>query len=94
MGEVKISRAEAVAILAAANPAAKPEAIQTYAAQWDSYAEADRNIAKQGAVVVHPRTGAPIDNPYLKVRSHALSELGKIRKLNTDELWRLYGAEA
>lgn len=85
-----ITRADAVALLEAANPQAKPEVIQTYAAQWETYAEADRHIAKNGALVTL-RSG-PADNPYIKVRSVALAEMAKIRKLNTDELWRKYAA--
>lgn len=32
------------------------------------YREASISLAKFGAIVVHPKNGAPIENPYLKIQ--------------------------
>lgn len=50
--------------------------------------EAAKNIAAHGNLVAHPRTGAPIDNPYIKIKARAIAILNKIgRGLKTDALW-------
>jgi len=36
-----------------------------------TYVEADENVRLNGAVVAHPRTAQPMENPYLSVRSSA-----------------------
>ena len=48
---------------------------QIYASTLNEYVEATANIQKTGAVVANPRTGAPMDNPYLKVRDAAAKRL-------------------
>jgi phage terminase small subunit len=77
----------AVAILTADNPR-KADAVAIYADAWIEYQEAQRNIDEHGAVVFHPRTGAPIENPYLAARNRASALMLKI-KLRTDRLWAL-----
>lgn len=42
-----------------------------------TYDEAQANIEKNGAVVAHPRTGAPIENPYIKIRDKAVATMAK-----------------
>lgn len=93
MGE--ITRPWIGATLRKANPSAKPAAVQAYADLFAAYAEAGLNIARHGAIVAHPKTGSPIDNPYLKVRSGALAEMTKLRasRLNVDALWEAYEKE-
>ena len=44
---------------------------QIYANAYCEYREAQENIAKNGTICSNPRTGAPIENPYLKVRDRA-----------------------
>ena len=50
------------------------------------YRTAQANIAEHGAIVLHPRTGAPLANPYLVVRSQAIAVMRKCR-LKDDPLW-------
>jgi phage terminase small subunit len=49
-----------------------------YANAFAEYQEAMENIRSTGAVVANPRTGAPIDNPFLKVRDRAEEKLTKL----------------
>lgn len=49
-----------------------------YANAFAEYQEAMANIRSTGAVVANPRTGAPIDNPFLKVRDRAEEKLTKL----------------
>jgi hypothetical protein len=37
--------------------------------------------------VAHPRTGTPIENPYLKVRSEAMKDMRKLALKGLDKLW-------
>lgn len=60
-----------------------------YADAFTEYREAMRNIRANGAVVVNPRTNAPLDNPYLKIRDRAAARLQKMteRGLEVGNLW-------
>lgn len=51
-----------------------------------SYQAATKNIQENGDIVVHPRTGAPIDNPYSRVRNQAITMMSKM-KINASPLW-------
>lgn len=61
-----------------------------YAHAWAEYREAQDSITKNGAVVANPRTGAPITNPYLKVRDAAESKLLRLarRARGNPILWK------
>jgi phage terminase small subunit len=61
----------ALAKLRAENTAARPALLVTYLDALNTYREAQANIDANGAIVFHPRTGAPIENPYLAVRDRA-----------------------
>jgi phage terminase small subunit len=70
------------------NPGAKVNDMETYCHQFLTYVEAAQNILELGTIVAHPRTAAPMDNPYLKVRAAALSAMSKIKRLRKlDRLW-------
>lgn len=84
MGE--ITRDKVISILEKANPAAKREKVIMYADAYMDYMEAQENIKQKGALVTHPKTGAPFDNPYLKIRQQMAITLLKLR-LKTDQLW-------
>lgn len=58
-----------------------------YADAYLEYTEASKNIAEQGAMVLHPRTANPIENPYLQIRDRALGKLRKMQALKADFLW-------
>lgn len=72
--------------LVALNPKARKDVVQMYANAFSMYSEASKNIKEHGAIVYHPRTGAPVDNPYLRVQSAQGAILRKIR-INTGDLW-------
>lgn len=66
-----MSRDELVAVLMRDNPRSPRDAIEIYVTAFLEYREAQANIEKNGAIVFHPRSGAPIENPYLRVRTNA-----------------------
>jgi phage terminase small subunit len=79
---------DVLAILRKDNPRARAQDLELYAAAYVEHAEAQANITKHGSIVLHPRTGAPIPNPYLKIRDAAAARLARARKLRTDRLWQ------
>lgn len=60
--------------------------IAIYADAFLEYQAAQANIDEHGAVVFHPRTGAPIDNPFIRVRN-AASKLMLQMRVNATRLW-------
>lgn len=76
-----MNRDEVAAVLRKANPNARADDIAMYADSYMDYAEAQDNIAKNGNVVAHPRTGQPIDNPYIKIKASAMNQLRKITRI-------------
>lgn len=81
-------RDEVLGILRRDNPAAGSDLVVMYADCFLDYREAAENIAKNGNIVAHPRTGAPIENPYIKVKSAAMGQLLKLTRLRkVGALW-------
>lgn len=77
-----------IARLRADNKAAPLAEITIYATAFLEWREAAANIQEHGTVVAHPRTAAPIDNPYLKVRAAAERTMaGCKRVVRTNALW-------
>ena len=68
-------QARIVAVLIRDNPALRVDFATIYADAIIDYLAASENIRDNGSVVLHPRTGAPIDNPYLRVRVSAISQM-------------------
>jgi hypothetical protein len=66
----------------------KDRAVQ-YADAAVDYWAASENIAKNGTVVAHPRTGQPLQNPYVGIRADALKRLATFRDLGAKvgDLW-------
>jgi phage terminase small subunit len=85
MGEIK--KSEVLAALRAENPGGRPDEIARYADAYLTYQEAQENIDRNGAIVAHPRTGAPIENPYLKVRKSAGDVLTQLKRIRATTLW-------
>lgn len=74
--------------LVAENPKAPVGDVEQYAHQMLSYFEASVSVLVLGAVVAHPRTAAPMENPHLKVRTASLSAMQKLRRIKrTDIAW-------
>lgn len=84
VGEVK-TKDEVVETLV--KQGAKRDRAVQYADACLEYQEASRNIDEHGAIVSHPRTGNPIENPYLAVRDRALKKLQSMRGVNAEGLW-------
>ena len=80
-------------ILSDENPKAAASDIRMYADTFMAYSEAQINIQKTGNIVSHPRTGAPIQNPYLKVRDGAQAVLRKMRGIKSTTVWKLIPVE-
>lgn len=84
MGQV--DRTDLVKDLARQNPKAKFSELQMCADALKTYAEASANVRKNGAICSHPRTGAPIENPYLKIMTAMAATIKKnFRSINTDK---------
>jgi phage terminase small subunit len=82
-------RAESFALLLLHNPKAALALVNLYADAFAEYARAAANIAELGPIVQHPKTGSPIDNPYLRIRDANARTLKDPRfvRLKTDPLW-------
>ena len=61
-----------------------------YADVFKEYMEATHNIDEFGIIVSHPRTGNPIENPYLVIRDRALKKLQAMETVQCDQLWSRY----
>ena len=58
-----------------------------YADAFIEYQQASENIDENGLIVLHPRTGNPIENPYLAIRRAAGKTLASFRHIRADSLW-------
>lgn len=86
--------AKVLEVLRALNPAGHrgraQDAVRMYADAFRDYRAAQANVDANGSIVAHPRTGAPIENPFLKVREAARRSLLDLRakaRLKVDPLW-------
>ncbi len=53
-----------------------------------SYVEAAESILSLGTITAHPRTAAPMENPYLKVRASSLAAMNRLKRIKRlDGLW-------
>ena len=84
MGEITI-----IEELRADNPVAKGTDLQLYADALQIYVEASKNVQEHGAICAHPRTGTPLENPYLKVMATQGRVLASMRKIKGDRVMRL-----
>lgn len=58
-----------------------------YAEAYVEYQEAAANIRQHGVLVQHPKSGAPIQNPYLSIRDRASAKMRTLRVEHVAELW-------
>jgi phage terminase small subunit len=77
-----LTREAALSRLRADNPQAQPDDVALYLEAYLEYQKAAANIAEHGPIIIHPRSGAPIDNPYCRVRSAAVESMRKVLKRN------------
>ena len=71
------------------NPRASDVDLGIYADALRIYQEAAENVKKNGAICAHPRTGTPMDNPYLKVMASQSAILRKYPKMKADRVLAL-----
>ena len=76
------------------NPDARAVDCVIFADALRTYVEANENVRRNGAIVAHPRTGAPLENPYLKVRENAARALAKNSQMISDRVMQLLQAGA
>lgn len=77
-------------LLSEQNEDAPPADIAMYADAYMDYQEAVENIRENGNIVFHPRTGAPIDNPYAAVKKRAIDQMRKFRDIwSPDSMWEI-----
>jgi len=70
------------------NPRGNFADMTMYTDYFFDYQEASENISKNGTIVAHPRTGSPIENPYVKIKATCVAQLLKIgAKLKVNVLW-------
>ena len=81
MGEIKTA-ALTVSELAELNPCIHPDVITVFVDALTVYREASENILKNGAVTGHPKTGAPITNPYMPIREKASKSICRFHRDN------------
>ena len=81
MGEIDI-----VAELRKDNPKMREMDLRIYADAMRTYREAARNVATNGAICCHPRAGAPIENPYLKIQAQQGAILTRMRTIKSDRV--------
>jgi len=78
-----------LSILRRDNPKAPEQSLRLYADAFLRYRSAAANVDQFGAVCAHPRTGQPMENPYLRIQHAAAKALESIKiRLRTDALWQ------
>lgn len=69
---------------------AKRDLAELYADALFEYLSAQEDIDRNGSIVLHPRTGDPIDNPFTRVRDRAREQLKKLtNRMDTSGVWEL-----
>jgi len=84
---------DVVAELSRDNPTLRLIDLQLFADALATYKEAAKNIKANGSIVMHPRTGAPIDNPYLKIASSSGAIIGKMGRIKSDRVVTMLDAQ-
>lgn len=82
----QVTKGDVIAKLRPLNPRASDAEIAIYAAAFLEHRTAQANIDAHGTIVFHPRTGSPIDNPYVAVRDRTAKSLLSLG-LRTGDLW-------
>lgn len=80
--------------LAIDNPNSSSIRIAIYADALRTYHEAAENVRRNGAICSHPRTGSPIENPYLKICGQQAAIIGKMERIKSDRVLKMLRAAA
>ena len=84
----QMTQQRAIALIQAENRGVSLGDATIYADAFLAYQTAQANILEHGEIVAHPRTGAPIDNPYCATRARAAKAMQSCSKVKrTDMLW-------
>lgn len=75
------------------NPRASQTDLTVYLDALRLYAEAADNVRRNGAICQHPRTGTPMDNPYLKVMAAQSAIFRKYPRIKGDRALQMVTAE-
>lgn len=67
------------------NEQAREADLLIYADALLGYCRARREVERQGAVVLHPKTGAPIDNPHLRIMQQCSAIMGRYKRIQSDD---------
>lgn len=78
-----------IAELRADNPFASAVELEVFGNALRIYMEASVNVGRNGAVCAHPRTGAPIENPYLKVQVQQAALMAKYKRIKANRVMEL-----
>ena len=81
MGEINI-----LSELKKENTGKKETDLAIYADALRLYVEAAKNVKENGAICAHPRTGTPLENPYLKVMASQGKVLASMRHIRGDSV--------
>ena len=81
----KMTRKDAAEILV--NNGVTESISALYADAYVEWKEAIENIEKNGSIVSNPRSGVPMENPYLKVRDKAFERLRTLKNIDSSGLW-------
>jgi hypothetical protein len=82
-----MTRDEQRKILASASPDARPHEVECYLSALHDWLACDANVREHGPVSLHPRTGAPFDNPYVAARKRAMDDMRSCKAVKADRLW-------
>ena len=78
-----------LAELTADNSHARQVDLAIFADALKMYRAASENVQKNGAVCLHPRTNAPIENPYLKVMEKTGAVISRMNKIDCNRVMEL-----
>lgn len=84
---VILDRAKSREILIRDNFRAANDDIELYLDTWMDWQEAQENIQRCGNIVMHPRTGSPIPNPYINIKAQSAATLRLNDTLRVKRLW-------
>lgn len=78
-----------VAELRIDNKTARMVDLRVFADALRLYHEASANVTSNGAICQHPRTGAPMENPYLKIQATQGAIIGRMQSIRCNRVLAL-----
>ena len=79
---------EAIAALKKDNPGTPIGDLHMYAEAFAIHRSASANVRDNGPLCAHPRTGAPMENPYLAIAASQMKVMQSLKRVRkTDRLW-------